>query len=108
MAQSAAVHLLLQGFSNITAVWGEHLRAGFTCSHGASEPCHRVSQCGLSHPDAAAVLPAAVPISPGRCRAIVRNMFLFKSPIPRLVFKIVPVLFSHIGKPCGAAVRRCF
>ena len=28
----------------------------------------------------------AIPTTPGRCRAIVRNVFLFKSPVPRFVF----------------------
>ena len=44
----------------------------------------------------------ATPTTPGRCRAIIRNLFKFKSPIPRFFFSescmlqhIVLQLLSH-------------
>jgi hypothetical protein len=38
-----------------------------------------------------------VPISPGRCRLIVRQPFRFKNKIIRAVFALVPDFFSHLG-----------
>ncbi|KAL3140600.1 hypothetical protein ABBQ32_005170 [Trebouxia sp. C0010 RCD-2024] len=39
----------------------------------------------------------ATPTTPGRCRAIIRNLFKFKSPIPRFFFKVVPAWSTHVG-----------
>ena len=38
-----------------------------------------------------------VPVAPGRCRAIVRQPFRFKSAIPRLAFQILPLWQNHLG-----------
>lgn len=38
------------------------------------------------------------PMEKGRCRAIVRLPFRFKSPIPRLVFQLTPRWFSHLNQ----------
>ncbi|DBB17840.1 TPA: hypothetical protein ACH3X3_002860 [Trebouxia sp. C0006] len=39
----------------------------------------------------------ATPTTPGRCRAIIRNLFKFKSPVPRFFFKVVPQWSTHVG-----------
>ncbi|MEM6500204.1 MAG: Rieske 2Fe-2S domain-containing protein [Cyanobacteria bacterium P01_C01_bin.89] len=40
----------------------------------------------------------AIPMEKGKCRAIVRLPFRFKSPIPRLVFKYTPRWFGHLNQ----------
>ena len=40
----------------------------------------------------------AVPMEKGKCRAIVRLPFRFKSAIPRLVFKYTPRWFGHLNQ----------
>ena len=40
----------------------------------------------------------AVPTTPGRCRLMARFPFIFGSPIPRTIFKIVPRWWSHLSQ----------
>ncbi len=40
----------------------------------------------------------ATPMEKGKCRALVRLPFRFKSAIPRLVFKITPRWYSHLNQ----------
>jgi phenylpropionate dioxygenase-like ring-hydroxylating dioxygenase large terminal subunit len=40
----------------------------------------------------------ATPISKGKCRLFARFPFKFSSPIPRLIFKLTPRWYSHIGQ----------
>lgn len=39
----------------------------------------------------------ATPIGPGRCRAFVRNQLKFGSPLPGLIFKLLPDWLSHVS-----------
>lgn len=49
----------------------------------------------------------ATPIAPGRSRAIIRNLFKFKSPIPRFFFsELLQDLFS--GMPSTLCLVPCF
>ena len=40
----------------------------------------------------------AVPTTPGRCRLMARFPFIFKSPLPRFFFKLVPEWYSHLNQ----------
>lgn len=40
----------------------------------------------------------ATPITKGKCRALIRLPFRFKSAIPRLVFKVTPRWYSHLNQ----------
>ena len=97
-----------KAFSNITAVlWTENvmcsalaLTTAVACRRAQDTlfgaPClmrHTIdAQESKGFSNITAVY--ATPIAPGRCRAIIRNLFKFKNPVPRLFF----------SKSCSACV----
>lgn len=82
----------------------------FLCQSVISD---ELRSAGLCSPCSAAAV-YAVPTTPGRCRAFVRQPFKFKNPLLPKLFSILPAFLGHLGNNdvswhdacCGPAKER--